>query len=294
MANITADKVTCVIPHAGAQQYLKEAVCSAVLQRFREVIIVNDGCPAVQLAALESEPTIRIIHLDTPVGCGNARNVGIRACNTPYVVMLDHDDVFCDGYFEAIAAWITRHDLRCAGATLRYIGERSNRVGAPVLRNPMSVLPSGFLSEISLVDEVGYFPNSLSEDLLFFRSIRRTTTLSKCPGARVLYRIHPQAESTRNAAATWAFNQLLPLYEHGGRSLNEVNIMAREFAASGTVPPELRTLFTGKDNVRVRTLSRSAYACWLNRDFAGMTRYSANLLEYFPNLLNLARNKWLR
>jgi len=90
-------QVSCVIPYAGAERYLPEVAGSALAQQFAEVIIVNDGCAPGQLSAVASLPGVRIIHLPKSVGCPNARNVGLKACATSYVVLLDHDDVLCGG-----------------------------------------------------------------------------------------------------------------------------------------------------------------------------------------------------
>jgi glycosyltransferase involved in cell wall biosynthesis len=283
-----------VIPYAGAEKYISEVVGSALAQKFSEVIIINDGFPPVQLDAVSRLPGIRIIHLPKSVGCPNARNLGIRSCATPYVVLLDHDDLLCDGYFEAISTWMAENQLRCAAATLRYIGESSKRVGVVASRDPDFFLPSGFLSEVSLIAEIGGFPDSISDDLLFFRAIRKATHLTTCPGAGVLYRIHPQAESSRNTKAWWAFCRLLPLLDQGTCTLAEINGLAREFAANGTIPAGMESWFRGEESATVRLLARSAYACWLNRDFYGVARYGFKLARHREELGRIARKKWPR
>lgn len=294
MSRISAKNVTCVIPYAGAERYISEAIGSALAQNFGEVIIVNDGFPAAQLEAFAKLSRIRLIHLPKPVGCPKARNVGINACATDYIVFLDHDDLLRSGYWDAMSAWMSERNLRCAAATLHYIGENSSRVGVIVSRHPDFFMPSGFLAEVSLVREVGMFPDSLSDDLLFFRSVRRLTELTTCPTAGVLYRIHPKAESSQNTKAWWAFNQLLPLYDAGVRQLSEINAIAKDFAVNGVVPPGLEQELSGSEPAVVRLFSRSAYACWLNRDFQGVFRNAARLLRYFPQLLALARRKWTK
>jgi glycosyltransferase involved in cell wall biosynthesis len=291
---IQPDQVSCVIPYAGAEKYIAEVVASARAQNFSEVILVNDGFDPAQLAAFAQTPGIRILNLQKSVGCPNARNLGIKACSTPYVVVLDHDDILCPGYFTAMASWMEINQLRCAAATLRYIGENSRRVGAMVGRGPNFFLPSGFLSEANLLAEVSGFPDSYSDDLLFFRAIRKATRLTTCPDAVVLYRIHPQAESSRNTKAWWAFNQLLPLYDQGVRTLAEINAIAREFAANGVIPPGLEVRLRGEESATVRFLSRSTYACWLNRDFAGVARHGFKLLRHTPRLVRLAKYKWAK
>lgn len=294
MPNIQPNEVSCVIPYAGAERYLVEVVGSARVQQFHEIIIVNDGCPAAQLDPVAKLPGVRLIHLPKSVGCPNARNLGIRACTTRYLVLLDHDDLLCDGYFPAVAAWMGQHQLRCAAATLRYIGESSRRIGAVVSRNENFFLPSGFISEVSLLAEIGYFQDSIGDDLLFFRAIRRATRLTTCPEAGVLYRIHPRAESSLNTKSWWAFDRLLPCHDHGTHSLAEINDIAKEFARSGKVPASLEEKFRDARSSAARFLARSAYACWLNRDFIGLLKYGFKLAGHLPTATRLAANKWRR
>jgi glycosyltransferase involved in cell wall biosynthesis len=289
---IKSGQVSCVIPYAGAVNYIPEVVGSAIAQSFGEVIIVNDGYDPAQLAAFVHAPGIRIVNLAKSVGCPNARNLGIKSCHTPYVVLLDHDDILCAGYFKAMSSWLEENQLRCAAATLRYIGESSRRVGVIVSRDPDFFMPSGFLTETKLLAEVGYFPDSYCDDLLFFGAIRQATRLTTCPDAGVLYRIHPQAESSRNTRAWWAFTQLLPYYYEGSRTLPELNAIAREFSQNGTIPPGMESRLRGEQSAAVRFFSRSAYACWLNRDFPGVARYSFKLFRHMPELSRLAKKKW--
>jgi glycosyltransferase involved in cell wall biosynthesis len=262
-------------------------------QQFGELIIVNDGFPSEQLDFVAATPRVRIIHIQSSVGCPSARNIGIKASKNPYVVLLDHDDVLCEDYLKNITAWVNDNKLRCAAATLNYVGENPKNVGVVVGRGRDFVLPSGFLSEVSLITEAGYFPDSYSDDVLLFRAIRQLTELSTCPDAHVLYRIHPQAESSRNAKAWWAFNQVLPLYLQGDLSLAETNAIAREFAYNGVIPEGMQSRFSNENPAIIRVLSRSAYACWLNRDTIGAIRYGARLVRHLPELVRLARSKWM-
>ncbi len=291
---IKPEQVGCVIPYAGAANYIVEVVQSALAQGFGEIIIVNDATEPQPLAIFSNKPTVKIIHLPQSLGCPLARNTGLQACSKPYVVLLDHDDILCPDYLPNMLPWIDKNQLRCAAATLRYIGESSQRVGSIVSRNPNFFLPSGFFSELKLIRDAGGFPDSLSDDLLFFRAIRQLTKLTTCPSAFVLYRIHPKAESSKNTLAWWAFNQLLPFYFDGTRSLAELNRIAREYASYGTIPPGFEDRFVSNASPMVRFMSRNAYACLLNRDFRGVIKYGGILLLHLPELIRLFRYKWSR
>src|SRR5690349_18018944 len=98
-----------------------------------------------------------------------------------------------------------------------------------VVRRQLCVISERIPGELVL------FPDSYSDDLLFFRSVRERVRLTTCPEAGVLYRIHPKAESSLNTKAWWAFNQLLPSYDAGVRQLPEINAIAKDFAVNGVV-----------------------------------------------------------
>ena len=74
----------------------------------------------------------------------------------------------------------------------------------------------------------------------------------------------------------------------------EINAIAKDFATNGVVPPGLERELSGSESAMVRLFSRSAYACWLNRDFLGMSTYAIRLLRYLPGTLALARRKWAK
>ena len=289
---IEAKQVSCVIPYAGAEKYIGEAVESALAQDFREVIVVNDGFPPGQLAAIAKRPGVRILHQPQAVGCPNARNLGLKSCVTSHIVLLDHDDLLCDGYFPAISSWVSENQLRCAAANLRYIGEDSRRVGAVVSRHEDFFMPSGFFSELSLIAEIGYFLDTCADDLFFFRSIRQATRLTVCPQAGVLYRIHPQAGSSVNTRALWAFSRLVPLYDEGIFSLAEINRIARDYGSRGIIPAGLEMALQDDDSVAARFAARSAYASWLNRNPAGVLKYGAQLTRHLPMALRIVAKKW--
>jgi len=284
--------VSCVIPYAGAKKYIHECISSALNQNFHEIIIVNDGFNKDDLHRWRDVSNIKIINLNESIGCPNARNLGIDACQTSHIAFLDHDDVLSDNYLKNILEFIGLHKLRCASGKLKYIGEDSRRVGVSVSNDPGFALPSGLIAEKKLLNEVGGFPNSLSDDFLIFRAIRAVTHLRACQDATVLYRIHPSAESSTNTKAWMAFNELIPLCDDGQLSLKEANLIAKEYSLSGSVPLGFEKIRNSEKSAIVRLLARSAYSCWLNRDFIGLMSYSMKILSCSLKLFQILRTKW--
>jgi len=291
--NIGDISVSCIIPYAGAKRYIQECIGSALKQNFHEIIIVNDSYQKADLAQWNGVSKIRIINLPISIGCPNARNLGVDVCTTSHIVFLDHDDVLADNYLNLILEFIYTYRLRCASGKLKYIGEDSRRVGVSVSNDLGFALPSGFIAEKKLLIEVGGFPDSFSDDFLIFRAIREVTQLRACQDATVLYRIHPNAESSINTKAWMAFNELIPFCDAGQLSLKEANIIAKEYSLHGSVPLGFENIKNSEKSSMCRLVARSAYACWLNRDFKGLTSYSIKILICLPQLFYVVRAKWL-
>ncbi|MBL8724377.1 MAG: glycosyltransferase family 2 protein, partial [Planctomycetes bacterium] len=92
-------EVAIVIPCHGYAHFLREAVASAVAQTWPllHIVVVDDGSPDATAAvaeALQAEfPARRITLVRQPnQGLGAARNTGVRATRSPFVLPLDADD----------------------------------------------------------------------------------------------------------------------------------------------------------------------------------------------------------
>ena len=101
------DDVAVVVTCFNYGAYLHEAVASALEQEggAPQVVVVDDGStdPAT-LDALERLPDgVRLLR-QANAGVAAARNAGIRATDTPYVVPLDADDKLAPGALRALRA----------------------------------------------------------------------------------------------------------------------------------------------------------------------------------------------
>lgn len=89
------DDITVVITCFNYGRFLPEAVASALAQSggAPRVIVVDDGSTeAATHAALDAlPPTVRLIRQDN-AGLSAARNTGLSAADTPYLIVLDADD----------------------------------------------------------------------------------------------------------------------------------------------------------------------------------------------------------
>lgn len=96
--------ISLVVPCHNHAATLPRALASALQQSgLLEVIVVNDRSTDDTLDVLgdwvRSDKRIRAVHLETNVGPGAARNVGVAVAQGSYVSFLDADDEFLGDFF---------------------------------------------------------------------------------------------------------------------------------------------------------------------------------------------------
>lgn len=90
-------KVSVIIPVYNVEDYLQRCVASVQNQTEKdiEIILVDDGstdsCGAICDRFAEQDQRIRVIH-QANGGLGAARNTGIQAATSPYILFADSDD----------------------------------------------------------------------------------------------------------------------------------------------------------------------------------------------------------
>ena len=98
--------VTVIIPVYKVERYLDACVESVVRQSYAdlEILLVDDGspdrCPALCDAWAEKDPRIKVIHRENG-GLSAARNAGLAAADSEYLVFLDADDALRPGALQA-------------------------------------------------------------------------------------------------------------------------------------------------------------------------------------------------
>jgi glycosyltransferase involved in cell wall biosynthesis len=105
--------VAIVIPCYGQAHLLGEAVasCLAQLPPPAEIIVVDDGSPddvAAAVAEFGEQPSIRLVRRANG-GLSAARNTGLAASTSPFLVFLDADDRLCPGALAAGLACLAAH-----------------------------------------------------------------------------------------------------------------------------------------------------------------------------------------
>lgn len=100
------NKVTVVVPLYNHGIYLGKCIESVLKQTYTgyEIIIVDDastdGSGVVADKIAETDERIKVIHHKENKGLSAARNTGIKAATTEYVLPLDADDGIANNYIE--------------------------------------------------------------------------------------------------------------------------------------------------------------------------------------------------
>lgn len=104
-------KVTVVIPNFNGMKYLEDCMDSLMKQTWPdiEVIVVDNGSRDSSVNFLKLHyPQVRLIELPINTGFCHAVNVGIRACHTKYVILLNNDTKVMPGFVQALAETMER------------------------------------------------------------------------------------------------------------------------------------------------------------------------------------------
>ena len=162
-------EVTVVIPCFNHGRFLAEAIASALEQEGGPpaVAVVDDGStdPAT-IEALERLPEGVELISQANAGPAAARNAGIRAGDSPYLLMLDADDRLPPGTIAALQEALEADpDAGYAYGTMRHFGEWTGEVVFPDF-DPFRLLYRGIVGWIGLVrrscwEEVGGYDEEL-------------------------------------------------------------------------------------------------------------------------------------
>lgn len=200
--------VSVVIPTHGSSPYLAEALAS--IRDADEVLVVEDGTREADERGLGGARLIRLPRM----GRSRARNAGVEAASSPFVALLDADDVSLPGRLarqrEVLEADpdaalcfgpVTLADgaLRPDPAWNALIGSRYDRlVASPVTFESILVTHCPIYTSATMVRrkrflEVGGYDARFDafEDLELYLRLSRDGGLVPCPGGPVaLYRRH--------------------------------------------------------------------------------------------------------
>jgi len=169
--------LTIIIPSCDRPELLQNAIASVKANGGHDVpiIIIDDGDRfPVNASLLPAETTI--LKTEGKVGAGSARNLGVQAANTEYVLFLDDDDEFTNGYVSYVLKECIPSTHKVGVANRRADLKRKSSVVSKntSLRKAMFGAGTGLWVERQLFLDISGFGDeqTLDEDSQFFCKLR--------------------------------------------------------------------------------------------------------------------------
>jgi len=137
-SEIAAPRISVVIPVYNVAAYVEEAIASIQNQTVRdiEIIVVDDGStdqtPELIQSIADRDPRLRILKMPATGGHGSAaaRNMGWLACRTPYIAIMDGDDVSTPDRLEKLLGFLEAHpEIALVSSAMRTMDEHGKFVG---------------------------------------------------------------------------------------------------------------------------------------------------------------------
>ena len=111
-------KVTIIIPNYNGIKFMKDCIESLRVQTYKnfEILVVDNGSKDESvdylrdLESYESNLNIKAIYLDENLGFAGGVNVGLAACDSKYVILLNNDTEVFPDYVEMLVDAIEKSD----------------------------------------------------------------------------------------------------------------------------------------------------------------------------------------
>lgn len=142
-------KVSIIIPSFNQQEYLPEAIESALQQTIHcDIIVIDDGSSDDSLKiARQYEPEVRVIS-QVNKGLASARNTGIMNATGEYIFPLDADDILMPSCVEKLLEVAEQTHADVVGPSIQCFG-----VGNTVI----TLKPKPTIADFRTGNHLGYF-----------------------------------------------------------------------------------------------------------------------------------------
>lgn len=202
--------VSIIIPSYNQQDYLSDALDSAIGQVASEVIVIDDGSTDKSLEIAQryerDNANVKVIS-QVNKGLASARNTGIMNAKGDFVLPLDADDILLDNCVEKLitAFGDTQADIVAPSFKEFGITNRQVILDNPTLEDFKTANRIGYCSAIrknALLEVGGYNPKMIwgAEDYdLWFDLLKRGKKLITIPEILWLYRTKKESMWTETA-----------------------------------------------------------------------------------------------
>ncbi len=197
-----------IIPSYNQQDFLCDAIDSALAQPVSEVIVIDDGSTdnSLDIAKGYEKHGVRVI-TQVNKGLASARNTGIMNAKGDWILPLDADDILLDGCVERIIETISKEDPDVISPSFREFGVRNTNIilmDNPTIEDFMSGNRVGYCSAIkkSVLQSVGGYSPRMDkgyEDYhLWFNLLSRGHKIVTIPEMLWLYRTRENSMITES------------------------------------------------------------------------------------------------
>jgi len=164
--------VSVIIPCYNQGNFLLEAIDSVLNQSYKniEIIIINDGSDdreTLEIIGSFDNPQIKVLQQDNG-GPGVARNNAVKIAKADYIVLLDSDDLICDGCIaDAVKVLAENPSVGVVYGNCQYFGEKNyllirKHIDANVLLKGDTIAICSILRK-NAFDDAGGFDEFLSK-----------------------------------------------------------------------------------------------------------------------------------
>lgn len=110
-------KFSIIIPVYNSEKYLKKCLDSVIKQKYNnyEIIIINDGSTDESYKIVDNickkNNNIKYFNYGKNKGLSHARNYGVSKARGEYILFLDSDDYYSDGFLDILNKSIENEDI---------------------------------------------------------------------------------------------------------------------------------------------------------------------------------------
>ena len=214
-------KVSALMPVRNGEFWIDTAVEAIIsnIQRFDEVIIINDGSIDGTAKKLDywanREARLRVLTL-AGRGIVGALNLGLKEAQNPWIARFDVDDIYPSNRL-SIQRMLVQENVGAIFCDYKFISSESENLGvipsaifsAPTalsLVNSQRTPHPGVLFNKDIADSVGGYRDEdfLVEDLSLWLRMAKVSELISAPQILLNYNLHPSSTSLQNRSQMFA------------------------------------------------------------------------------------------